>query len=185
MRVRVHCVCEDKDQEPWGLRIWSLKLQLLSSNSVRITSHLSSDSTPKPPSRSELCNPVWAAFSLASNFGSLRPASMFATPPWLKFLNLFEKPRPKFLASSVFCSTCSEALFPGTLRYLLRLAPCLLRASRSGARLGYPFFSNMYTPSSFNSDPSVSAAVFAFVNLNMLLGCQSTRISSIVVMPGD
>ena len=144
----------------------------LPTQTVRITSHLSRDSTPKPPSRSELCNPVWAAFSLASNFGSLRPASMFATPSWLKFLNLFEKPRTKFLASSVFYSTCSDALFPGTPRYLLRLAPCLLRASRSGASLGYPFFfsSNMYSPSSF---AQVRFSTFCFPTFRE---CPSTLI---------
>lgn len=72
---------------------------------------------------------------------------------------------------------------------LLRLAPCLLRASRSGARLGFPFsFLSMLHPQllcpntflcllfpdlsevSLDSDLSVSAAVFAFVNLNMSLG---------------
>lgn len=88
---------------------------LLSSNSVRTISYPSRDSTPESPSHSELCNPVWAAFSLASNFGSPRPASMFATPFGLKFLNLSGNPRLKFLASPVFCSTCSDALFPGTL----------------------------------------------------------------------
>lgn len=71
---------------------------------------------PESPSHSEPCNPLWAAFSLASNFGSPRPASMFAPPSWLKFLNLSGNPRLKFLASPVFCSTCSDALFPGTLR---------------------------------------------------------------------
>lgn len=69
---------------------------------------------------------------------------------------------------------------------LLRLAPCLLRARRSGARRGSPFSFLVCTLSaplprihfsapspdrcelSLHSDRSVSAAVFPFVNLNVL-----------------
>lgn len=114
------CVCEDKEEEIGGAldlfpqtppTSFSLPTQ-----TVRTISHPSRDSTPESPSHSELCNPVWAAFSLASKFGSPLPASMFATPSWLKFLNLSGNPRLKFLASPVFCSTCSDVLFPGTLR---------------------------------------------------------------------
>lgn len=42
---------------------------------------------------------------------------------------------PLWKASPVFCSPC----FQGLPHYLLRLAPCLLRASRSGARLDFSF----------------------------------------------
>lgn len=38
---------------------------------------------------------------------------------------------------------------------------------------------------SLDSDPSASAAVFAFVNLNMLLGRPSAHISSIVIITGE
>ena len=61
---------------------------------------------------------------------------------------------PLWKASPVFCSPCSQ----GLPHYLLRLAPCLLRASRSGARVGSFSFANVYPPGSFAqvSLPSVS-----------------------------
>lgn len=80
-------VCKDKEEETGGFGfVLSNSLNFLrSSDSNRAVSHPSRDSTPESPSHSELWKPVWAAFSLASNFGSPHPASIFATPSWLTF----------------------------------------------------------------------------------------------------
>lgn len=117
MCVCIVCVMEEETRAGGALDVFPQTPStsfLLQTRTVRTTSPPSRDSIPESQSHSEPCKPVWAVFSLPSNFGSPRPASMCATLSWLKFLNLSEKPHPKFPGSPVFCSACSDVLFPGS-----------------------------------------------------------------------
>lgn len=126
--------------------VWGLPLDLfpqtppnffLPTQAVRTIAHPAGESAPDPhltQSSAVRCGLPFPGIA----FGLLTP-SLDATSSLLKFLNLFEKPRPKFLASRVFCSRCSVAFFPGTPHVCSGWPPCLFRASRSGATLGSPF----------------------------------------------
>lgn len=195
-------VCKDKEEETGGFGfVLSNSLNFLrSSDSNRAVSHPSRDSTPESPSLRALEACVGCLFP-GVEFWLSTPCLDICYSLLVDILSQSEKPLPKFLASPVFRSTCSDAGFPGTLS-LLRPALCLLRAARSGARVDCPFsFLSIYAVSSFaqstflglipdlseasfDSDPSASAAVFVFVNLNMSSGCPSAQVSSIVVITG-
>lgn len=97
--------------------LWICFLKLLQTSFFQLRqsepSHIPPGSLPRNPrltqSSAVRCGLPFPGIA----FGLLTP-SLDATSPLLKFLNLFEKLRPKYLASPVFCSRCSVAFFPGT-----------------------------------------------------------------------